>query len=89
MYKKTSELQNSKRKHNQKYLGYEEIPGYVCMKEPFPQVLMTEILMLDVCSTSHPCYLMFSPAPLQSLLALSWQVQSLSQQVVNMQLLLL
>lgn len=34
--KKTSELQNSKRNHNQKYLGYEEGPGHVCMKEPFP-----------------------------------------------------
>lgn len=50
--------QNSKRKHNQKYLGYEEIPGHVCMKEPFPprthdtntDVRFVMFLMLDVVS---------------------------------------
>lgn len=84
---KTSELQNAKRKHNQKYLGCEEIPGHVCMKEPFPPSTHEQTLMLDV--VSIPAIFMFSPAPLQSLFALSWQAQSLSQQAVNMQLLLL
>lgn len=66
--------QNSKRKHNQKYLGYEEIPGHVCMKEPFPprahdtntDVRFVMFLMLDVvsipailCSVT-PCSIMAS-----------------------------
>lgn len=57
------------------------------MKEFFPQALMTNtdvtfvmFVMLGAVSI---------PAPLQSLFALSWQIQSLSQQAVNMQLLLL
>lgn len=53
---KPSELHNAKRKHNQKYLGYEEVPGHVCMKEPFQpsthdtntNVRFVMCLMLDV-----------------------------------------
>lgn len=44
--------------NNQKYFGYEEVPGHVCMKEPFPpsthdtnkDVKFVMFVMLDVVS---------------------------------------